>query len=193
MVRGELARKAMDVAVNFEDIKYTRVDIRVDISMSGEVQGLPRKIYDTYKGKFPTKLIESNTGDTLYCGSRESGEYIRIYDKSVSYGYCEGSGQVWRFEVEYKNRSAERLAVYLEDNKFENMADVVWASMRKKDLPAPRIGKVVDIRGAYTSLTSAEQKLEWIGRQVRPTVQFLVSLGLVEEVREQLGLFDLES
>jgi len=190
MVRGEIARAAMDVAMSLDDIKYTRVDIRVDLAMAEKVEGLPRKLKDSYRGKFPVQLIESNTGDTFYCGSRESGSFIRIYDKSSAYGYPAGSGMVWRFEIEFKKGTACGVVELLKEGKFENASDIVWQALRSRDIPAPKIGRVLDIRSTYTNLTSAEMKLEWIGRQVRPTVEFLVALGLKDEVKQQLGLFD---
>jgi hypothetical protein len=52
-----------------------------------------------------TLIENSRGGSTLYCGSRRSDAYLRLYDKSAkSPEYEEGT---WRFEVELKHRRAE--------------------------------------------------------------------------------------
>jgi len=100
MVTGEQSAGAFKESLKVGDVKYTRIDLCIDVFMRERILGLPRKLKDTYKGGSKLKLIESFTGDTLYCGSRESESMLRIYDKSPEYG--EELGKVWRFEVEYK-------------------------------------------------------------------------------------------
>jgi len=185
MVKGELSEVAFTIAQKLDDIKITRLDIAVDIQMVERVTQLPRKLKDTYRGVFPISLIESLTGDTLYCGSRESGTYIRIYDKSEEYGL--DLGYVWRFEVEFKSERAQVVAELLKKQGIAIAQDIVWTALRSRDIPSPKVGQTVNLKARKVTMSSSDMKLAWLGRQVRPTVKFLASIGRLQEVYEQLG------
>lgn len=186
MVTGKSSEVALKTALRVGSLNFTRVDLAVDVKMRERVLGLARKLKDGYKGKKETKLIESLTGDTFYCGSRESDLMLRIYDKSEEYGF--GQGFVWRFEAEFKGSRAERVASYVAMQGLSGIPDLVWTAQNSSDLPSPYLGQVVDIRGSKVTLTSSERKLAWLGNQVRPTVAWLIKLGKEKEVYEQLGL-----
>jgi len=186
MVTGGQSQDAFKEALKVRDVKFTRVDTYIDIKMRQRVLGLPRKLYDTYKGSNCTKLIESLTGDTLYCGSRDSEAYVRIYDKSPEYG--EELGTVWRFEVEHKRGLAAGVADYIGQYGVPGIEELIWSECRTKDLPVPVIPNKVNIMRAAITLSSAEMKLNWLGRQVEPTVRFLRRLGLESEIKNALQL-----
>jgi len=185
MIKGELSEVAFTIAQKLDDIKITRLDIAVDIQMVERVTRLPRKLKDTYRGVFPISLIESLSGDTLYCGSRESGTYIRIYDKSDEYGL--ELGYVWRFEVEFKAERAQVVAELLKKQGIAIAQDIVWTALRSRDIPSPKVGQTVNLKARKVTMSSSDMKLAWLGRQVRPTVKFLASIGRLQEVYEQLG------
>lgn len=186
MVTGEHSERALKTALKIGDLKFTRVDIAVDVKMTERVLGLARKLKDSYKGPKEVRLIESLTGDTFYCGSRESEVMVRIYDKSEEYS-CE-QGYVWRFEIEYKGSRAESVAQYLAMQGKTAITDLVWTSLRDSHLPTPTWGQTVDIKAQKVTMSSSERKLAWLGTQVKPTVKWLMSLGKTEEVISQLGL-----
>lgn len=185
MVKGEQSEIAFTEACKLKDLKITRIDIAVDILMLEPVVQLPRKLKDTYKGKFDINLIESLTGDTLYCGSREGGVYVRIYDKSEEYNY--ELGRVWRFEVEFKKGQAPTVFGLLRDNGIKIAQDVVWTAVRSRDLPTPKIGQTINLKAQRVTFSTSQMKLAWLGRQVRPTVEYLMNIGKKEEVYKQLG------
>lgn len=184
MVRGEQSEVAFSEACKLNDLKVTRIDVAVDVLMLERVTQLPRKLKDTYKGKFPIVLYESLGGDTINCGSRESGVFIRIYDKSPEYGM--DLGYVWRFEVEFKSGQAVAVFNILKDD-IRKAQDVVWTAIRSRDLPSPKIGQTVNLKARKVTVSTADMKLAWLGRQVRPTVEYLTSIGKEEEVYKQLG------
>lgn len=186
MVTGPNSEEALRLALKVGDLKFTRIDIAVDIKMSERILGLARKLKDGYKGKKEVKLIESLTGDTFYCGSRESDVMVRIYDKSSEYGY--ELGRVWRFEVEYKGARAESVANYVAMQGSNGIPDLLWTSLKSSDLPSPVWGQTVDIKSQKVTMTSSERKLAWLGTQVKPTVKWLMSLGKTEEIIDQLTL-----
>jgi hypothetical protein len=90
---------------------FTRIDIATDVKLEQ-----PFDIGGWYSmaecGKAKTKakktaLMISDTGKTLYVGSRTSEKYLRIYDKGGEQG---GEQGVWlRAELEVKGRAANRL------------------------------------------------------------------------------------
>lgn len=186
MVTGKLSSKVMRLSLKYDDIKYTRVDLCIDIEMSEKVLGLARKLKDSYKGGHQIKLIESLTGDTFYCGSRNAESMIRIYDKSPEYGF--ELGRVWRFEVEYKGGLASLVPALLEEVGSDGIKDIIFQECRQKDLPAPVPGKVVNLRKKAVTMSSAEMKLNWLKTQVKPTVNWLSKLGMREEVMTALQL-----
>jgi len=187
MVKGPLAGKIWMQAAVSTLPKCTRVDICVDVKMSKPDRRIVRKIRDGHKKRGTEMLLIEGKGDTLTVGSRESSEYIRIYDKSEH--YQEELGNVWRFEVEYKRTMAQPvLELLAQGDANQLMQDMVWHSMTKKHLPTPLIGNPVNIKGHKAAVSSPEQKLLWIGRQVQPTVTFLRQLGMEAEVLKALGL-----
>lgn len=186
MVTGKDSPRALKQALKVDDIKYTRIDTYIDVKMSQRVLGLARKLYDTYKGTSSKKLIESETGDTVYFGSRMTESMIRIYDKSKEYN--EELGMVWRFEVEYKKDLANGVVQYLSEYGNSGIDELVWAECKSKSLPVPAIPDKVNIMRDMVTLSSAEMKLNWLGRQVMPTVKFLRRLGLEDRVKEVLQL-----
>lgn len=186
MVTGAQSPGALKTSLAVKDVKYTRLDLCIDVFMRERVFGLPRKLKDTYKGDCSVKLIESLTGDTLYVGSREAESYVRIYDKSPEYE--EELGKVWRFEVEYKGGLAPLVAGEVERDGVGGIANLVWGEMAKKGLPVPTIPDKVNLGRRMVTLSSAEMKLNWLSRQVRPTVNFLRKLGLEREACEALQL-----
>lgn len=186
MVTGEDSGKILRQSLLYSDIKYTRVDLCVDIEMSERVLGLARKLKDGYKGKSQVKLIESLTGDTFYCGSRNSESYIRIYDKSEFYG--REAGHVWRFEVEFKGGLATLVPDLVAEVGSDGIKDIIFQECRHKDLPSPVPGKVVNLKRKMVTMSSSEMKLNWLKSQVRPTVSWLSKLGMKEQVMDALQL-----
>jgi len=186
MITGEQSKEALREALKVKDVKVTRVDLCVDVFMSEVVEKLARKLYDTYKGKSEVKLVESLTGDTFYCGSRQSESMVRIYDKSAEYG--EERGRVWRFEVEIKKELANLTVQTLEKEGQRVIGELVWSTMRDKGLPTPAIPDKVRIERSSTGIITHERKIAWLSRQVRPTVDYLKRIGKEAEAREALQL-----
>lgn len=186
MVTGKDSERSLKTAIKVGGVKFTRVDVAIDVKMSEKVIGLARKLKDGYKGGKQVKLIESLTGDTFYCGSRESDMMVRIYDKSEEYN--ENQGMVWRFEVEFKGGRAEAIADYIAMQGKSGIPDLLWTALQQSHLPAPIWGQTIDLKSSRVTMASSERKLAWLGEQVKPTVRWLQSLGKETEVLQQLGL-----
>jgi hypothetical protein len=65
---------------------------------------------------------------------------------------------------------------------------VSWWGSRGVDCSDIETGRHVVIPIVRTLPTDTEAKLKWIAKQVRPTVKYLVEMGLHEEVYTALGI-----
>jgi hypothetical protein len=90
--------------------KFTRFDVALDVHDSNlNIRSLAAQLKrGTAKTRFQTwNLIDGSTGQTLYLGSRQSEQFMRIYDK----GRETGDGSNWkRIELELKGSRAEMFA-----------------------------------------------------------------------------------
>jgi Replication initiation factor len=187
MITGEMSRKCFKTAMLVEsDIKVTRCDLSCDVFLYEKVIGIPRMIKDNYKGKYAIKMIESNTGETLYVGSRQSESMIRIYDKSSEFGLDQG--RVWRWEVEFKGGLAPMVAREVRDGGVARARELIFQEARHKDIPSPIIEGARGIKRERVSVSSPEMQLAWLAKQVAPTVRWLSALGMGSRVREAIQL-----
>ena len=104
--------------------KATRIDPNLDDHLS---RITPQQVYDTYAvdgnhtGFQKATITRSKTGDTVYCGSRESNNMTRIYHTKEKHGH-----DAVRFEREMKGDQAEQfckdLIAFTQDGNFEDAA-----------------------------------------------------------------------
>lgn len=136
-------------------------------------------------------LIQARLGgETLYCGSRSSEKFGRLYDK-----HRESRGQyppgAWRFEVEYKGDDAKVVtnALLESENEANHIGLGVAARFRLWGVEVPWTpppGDWVDTAN-YTPTTN-ETRFKWLGDTVRSTVENLSLHYSGEELRKALGL-----
>lgn len=123
-------------------------------------------------------------GDTLTVGSRTSDKYGRLYDKEAesmdaSYEGC------WRYELEYKGcyAPAALAQVFNSSDPTAEALGLVLSQWRAWCVPVP----VVAIAGTQALVvdrqeTDVERRLNWLRRQVVPTLRELDALGYREEL-----------
>jgi len=203
---GSDSMKITHILIN--DFDYTslhtsRIDVCIDVCLAKPLRGWLRglrenKDFNTLhtKEKRETKIIESQTGDTLYIGSRASGRYGRIYDKSLAYGV--GLGYVYRFEIETKKLVAPALFKRL----FPENEDTTYSWDRfphrvRKIIQSQMLAWGVNIRlsegtseviKAETRISTVESQLQWLSRTVAPMVTRLSKAGYKQEAFEAMGL-----
>lgn len=186
MVTGPQSEHAFKVACQLDDLKFTRCDCAVDVFLYEKVMGLPRLIKDNYKGKAKVVLFESELGDTIYIGSRQSDAYLRIYDKSKQYGL--DLGRVYRWEVEYKGELAKPVVDKVRDGGRMAIRELVFGEAHHKSVPSPIVEGQRGVKREKISISSPDAKIAWLARQVAPTVKWLNSLGYQDEVVKALNL-----
>ncbi len=140
-VTGSASDKVFwEILGRVEDIKVTRIDLAVDIELGNPDEKFLSKVYEIMPRKFKKKIAlrQSFTGSTLTGGSRRSANYLRVYDKSESYGMDLGS--VYRYELEVKKAPADVIAIGLsksERDTGEYVLNVLAAACRKLHLNFP--------------------------------------------------------
>jgi len=139
-----------------------------------------------------TLVLDSEGGETLYCGRRISERFGRVYDKHYeSRGrYQPGS---WRYEIEYKGDAAlaARLALRSSTEPLREMSDVVHRQFTAWGISPPwsDTGSDVSIDVSHKT-TDDESRLRWLREDVARTVKKLARTHRREEMIEALGLVE---
>lgn len=175
-------------------MRYTRVDLCADYPLryktANYVYNLHKRLDKNQQAK--SKLIvNSGAGDTLYFGSRESPSYGRIYDKSEAYSAKLGS--IWRYEVEMKRVAAQRIAAaLLESGDIPRLlVATIGKAYGKWGVILPQSFVPEELPKLEMRLTSDDMRLQWIRRQVLPSMLGLVERGKGDAVQDVLfPLFD---
>lgn len=111
-----------------------RLDIAFDIPMKLNFEDA----YDAIKTKRANysarkySRIESDSGSTIYVGSRTSEQMLRIYDKAAESNL---DYDLTRFELENKGDQAKHLAIYIDLHDLEGMQDVIHGFCNFPHLP----------------------------------------------------------
>lgn len=106
--------------------RVTRIDLAVDIPTAFDFRGF----FDCARaGGLDTRarkasIIDSDSGTTVYIGSRTSEQYLRIYDKAAE---ARLEGDLTRIELEAKGSTANGIAHYLASAGFDNMPAIIRA------------------------------------------------------------------
>lgn len=195
MVTGPEAERVFNVSKRV-NVKYTRVDLQVTIELSDPARLWAHEHYhapnlrgNRERGKLYTSLINSPDGDTLYLNKRTSPTFGRMYDKSRE--FMADYGSHWRFEVEAKEETSDRLGHLLEHlTEYEQIAAdyvVGWFGDRAICVPlGPR--DTVSIPELPSRVTGFTQTLDWLRRQVKPALNVLEQAGLQRDAENALGI-----
>jgi len=205
---GYDAASAWDVFLPVAE-NISRVDLQVTTTLTVPWPKLTTMYYDwltenkkdlSFK-KF-LLLTGSDDGSTLYIGSRLSDQFGRIYDKGVESQLGTPAGKVWRFEVEFKNtragRVAEQLRSYIGTERVNSSAvggrilstTKIWFCARGCPVlwDAAAQPMLLDV---VARVTSDDILLNWLSSQVRPSVGRLRDRGKLNETLKALGLDSL--
>lgn len=112
-------------------------------------------------------------------GNRKSPYHARIYDKWQESGGLWPRGS-WRWEVELKKHASEfEHAEYRHDPaRFLQAGQIVATHFGRWGLEIPAdVGPTVTMAIQRRKPPEAERALRWLEKQVRPTIQWLKSIG----------------
>jgi hypothetical protein len=196
---GIMAQKYLKRVAEIE-VTATRLDLAVDVALfdakpeaalryaqlireeqAGERTG--------YKSSL-TLITGSDSGSTLYLGKRAGRMFGRLYDKGIQSKTAHG-GLLWRYEVEYKQDAARSaFAGLLEtERQRDYILRLVHRHFRDRGVP-PLFLALAPAKPLerYKEETTPIEQLDWLSRQVKPTIGRLRIAGYEEEVYNSLGL-----
>lgn len=194
---GGLARARWRDVVE-QATNVTRLDLAVTVKRTPPDDDLARTYWNslpaarTGAGR-PTDytLLQSRLGgQTLYCGSRASERFGRIYDKyRESKGhYPEGS---WRFEIEYKGQAAKEVSAYLRG--FADLGARIAGIVERRFFEWGIITPWSDVKYSWCETyippkTDNESRMKWLREQVRLSIEKMATGYTADEIRLALGL-----
>lgn len=142
---------------------------------------------------FRVRLIDGKgDGDTLYCGSRSSELWLRIYDKERAPNGGNEYKTALRYECECKEQLAHRAYQGCVSGGYSaaSCLSVLTGLLARRGVSPVAIGSVLQkyIGPSILPISSLESSLSWLEKQVKPTVARLMREGYEQEVLEALGL-----
>jgi len=137
-------------------------------------------------------IVGSDGGDTAYIGSASSDARGRLYNKEVQsedplYTRC------WRYEVMLRNGQATTLSRSIQarfGDRTKFLADwvAIWYEKRGVTPSWTFDETLVPIPPEKTLPTDIERKQNWLKHQVRPTIEYLLTVRDKAAILELLGL-----
>jgi DNA relaxase NicK len=176
--------------------RFTRIDLQITCEMDTPWVNHAYELYQVEnlqnmveRGKLHMSYHSSPEGDTVYINKRTSPNYARIYDKSQNYGYIKG--KIWRYEIEIKEELADKIGSILavSDSPETLAADYVasWFADRHICVPIEQRNRF-NVPKTATSVTGIDTTLEWLSRQVKPSLEWLNQAGLKGKAEDALGV-----
>lgn len=205
MLSGEEASLNWPVALAWCD-NCSRIDLAVTVTLIAAQPHIARDAYELLVPpnsdvKAPRKMTFITTndgGETFYIGSRMSDQYGRLYDKGKEMRENTDiePGLIWRYEVEFKQYRAQRIAKELlkyaktSENYTENLGETVykWFLSRGVSPIFAAYNEQPFHTEVYAKLSDDDVTLRWLSTQVAPSVARLNRNGKGKSVLEALGL-----
>src|ERR1044072_1620051 len=137
-------------------------------------------------------IVGSDGGDTCYVGSSSSDERGRIYNKEVQSEDILYT-RTWRWEVVLKNDKATDCASRIPKAGSGRPAFISdycghWYEKRGVTVPWLLADTPAPVRPVRTLPTDIERKRNWLKHQVRPTVEYLLTVCDRDDIIALLGL-----
>jgi hypothetical protein len=178
----------LDIAYSWRTDKY-EPDIAKGIYQqgptSGNKSGKPRK---------RTFYENSDGGQTVYIGAPSSEVRMRIYDKYAEQRYDEQFANVWRCELQLRGETARNVwnAYHRAAHRPGFLADIVSGQCQRENILHDYIigGYPVDLPAREPNNKRVIERLQWLDKQVSPTVRELCKMGYAQEIVELFQLRD---
>lgn len=199
-ISGKFARQHFLAAMCFAT-NVSRIDIQLTAynplltqglcTMLARRVGLNRLVES---GQTKTQLtVNTPRGETFNIGSRASNRYYRVYDKSAE---TEGEYEpgTWRYEVEYKQDRAFRLAQRLarQQNLDVDCLHLLSEAYLAYDVITPIVAKPMGWKEQNIVRVSDDQRrLEWLKRSIRPCILRMHEAFDAETLAEALGMYGI--
>lgn len=178
---------------------FSRLDLQVTARMDQEPKRVIAAAYrhslqfSRSHGGSPTVSVLkcSNGTATMYLGRRQSERFARVYDKGAESSLDEYQACVrWELELKGDLCLPALRAIAASRRPMFTMASIVVTHFRDRGCHLPESWATDRALSAPRKRTEVERRLSWIQSQVRPTVEYLVSIGQRGKVLRALGLLE---
>lgn len=145
------------------------------------------------KPKWTVSRVDDNSGGfSMYIGSKNSEQYLNLYNKEVESGQEAYKG-AWRYELRLKNDYATSAAYTLFSNQASSEVIILdsiksWLERKGVDAPWSAVGGQTCLYTVGKPKTDKETALWWLSNQVRPALDKARKLGYYTEACQALGL-----
>lgn len=142
-----------------------------------------------------SRITDDEGGYTVYSGRKVSDVMGRIYTKFAQ-SACKQFEQSVRYEVQFNHRRAKSVANAIIAGSLR-IADIAFSTLEFFSERGAALRPLLEWLGKQTSIevlnprvlkSDCEKLLQWIGKQVRPSVRLLLARGLRREVSLALGI-----
>lgn len=200
---GERAKRAYSLLYR-SDCHCSRIDVQTSFRYSVPTNNVAETVRDSVRKdnaklssarqRNATLMEDLRGGATCYVGTRTSEQFARIYNKEAESNDADYKG-VWRFEVQLKNRYAEKVCEQLAmqaytDEMYAAVFVRQWLHHRGVSVPWKADAELLPLPRPNAPLTQSEARLRWLRDQVRPAIRQLLKYGLRDDIIEALGLND---
>lgn len=179
---GPTARESAEDAIGYSD-NVSRLDVQTTVRATGVGHDHAKQLYSSLSGDRRTRgrpiarsLIQTSAGgDSLYLGRRISDSYGRIYNKSLEEKETSEIPR-WRYEVEYKRKSAAAQAKAYskaDDKEAWCVARVYHWFADRGCAPSHSAVERVNNPGASRGDSAQARRIKWLQIGVRPVVRQL--------------------
>lgn len=205
---GQLAEDHLDELVELCD-GITRVDLAVTVRTAEPDPHVGPNAYllgtwhnrDHPNSALTWRVTDARKGETVYIGKRESDYFARLYNKEqecISNDDAPGAlryANCWRYELECKGLAAPTIALsaHSAPNRSSYCQGAVhsfYAGHGVEPIFRPD-GERVLLPG-FRRRSDAESRLRHLGRNVKPTIDWLREAGRLSDALAVLGLAELD-
>lgn len=203
---GDLADRWIAPTLDLAD-HVTRIDLAVTVRVDPGDVGVGVDAYADAlaflathpRAALPWQITDARGGHTVYVGKRESERYFRLYNKEAEAWSAgdhldtERYRNAWRYELETKGGSAGQLArtVANHPDRPGYCREYLYSYCDQHGIK-PRW-----VRGAHCVLvkgfrrrSDVQSRIQHLGRNVRPTVEWLTDAGHGADAARALGFPD---
>jgi len=179
----------------------SRIDVAATvwgISNQSELIARHKVDADTYRKTlhsrpYRVRLIDGvGDGDTLYCGTRDSKLFLRVYDKERSPNTTPEYKESIRYEAECKEELAKQVYQGVTHSGYSvaNCRAILGGLLARRGIDPLYIGclQSQDLPNIPVSRSDVERSILWLKTQVKPTLLNLIRNGFEKEALSALGL-----
>lgn len=193
---GARAHDLFPSVANVSD-NIARLDVQVTVDFGDERPHIAKQAYEALGTRTPasvrvrncTLITNQPEGETLNVGKRKSDFYGRIYDKGTE-SKAAPPLSLWRWEVECKRGSANRIAAYLRGSGSTEVAarEVVQGYFQRRGLRPPWSKSQLSCPQEWKAPDRGHNTLLWFRDTLSKTIRKQIELHGKEKVLDALGL-----